>query len=192
MPAEKAWLIPWKICQEFGTFEFSELYSMELNQVIGVFQTRKLHRFPNDMAKNFCSALQMIAAKYDDLASHIWNGTPRSGTIIRRFLAFTGVGLKIATMATNILARDFKVPMQDHRCIDISPDVQVSRVLYRLGFITSPDSIVEAMYCARELYPEFPGIIDFSLWEIGRNWCRPRNRQCQDCYLCDHCPKVTP
>lgn len=49
-----------------------------------------------------------------------------------RFFGFNVVGVKIAIMATNILARDFKVPMQDLNCVDVSPDVQVRRVLTRL------------------------------------------------------------
>ena len=87
-------------------------------------------------------------------------------------------------MAANILARQFKIPMLDYYCIDISPDVHIRRVLYRLGFVekeASPDMVI---YKARELNPEFPGLIDFVCWKIGRNYCRPKFKDCE-CKKCD-------
>lgn len=75
------------------------------------------------MAEFFFDAIQLIHKKYKDNASNIWKDKPKSATIVRRFLEFNGVGVKIATMAANILAREFKIPMQDRICIDISPDV---------------------------------------------------------------------
>ena len=50
-----------------------------------------------------------------------------------RRLEFRGAGPKIATMAANLLARHLKVPFSDYYSIDISVDVQVRRVLSRLG-----------------------------------------------------------
>ncbi len=94
-------------------------------------------------------------------------------------------------MAANILARQFKIPMLDYYCIDISPDVHIRRVLYRLGFVekeASPDMVI---YKARELNPEFQGLIDFVCWEIGRNYCRPKieDCKCEDCFMNEACPK---
>jgi len=48
------------------------------------------------------------------------------------------------------------------------------------------DSII---YKARELNPEFPGIIDFSCWEIERTWCRPNNPNCKECIISSECKK---
>lgn len=189
MKAERAWLIPYRISQEIGGFEFKNLLRLGLGPFKGIFRKTKLHRFNNIMAKNFYSAVQLIHNKYNDDASAIWKDNPKSATLVRRFLEFSGVGIKIATMATNILARDFKISMQDRICIDISPDVQVKRVFIRLGFIPKDASNDELIYCAKELHPEYPGIFDFSAWEIGRNWCRPRNPDCKNCYLNEYCPK---
>ena len=94
-------------------------------------------------------------------------------------------------MAANILARDFKIPLRDFFCIDISPDVHVKRVFKRAGLIpnNAPNENEMLIYTARELYPIYPGIFDLPCWEIGRNWCKPTNPQCNQCYLNDVCPK---
>lgn len=189
--AEKAWLIPYEISKELGGFEFSKLLlSLDLDKVESIFKRKSLHRFNDIMAHNFYLAILRIHERYDDDASNIWGGNPKSATVIRRFLQFRGVGIKIASMAVNILARDFKIPTADKLCIDISPDVQVRRVFIRLGLIDKNAANDELIYCARELNPEYPGIFDVSAWEIGRNWCRPRNPNCVECYLEFHCPKI--
>ena len=90
-------------------------------------------------------------------------------------------------MATNILARQFKIPFSDYYSIDVSPDVHVKRVMYRNGLVNKNASNEEILYKARELYPEFPGIIDYSLWEVGRNWCKPTNPECDNCILKASC-----
>lgn len=187
--AERAWLIPYYISQEIGNFEFKELLKLDLYSIKNIFKKNSLHRFNDMMSTNFYSVIQLIHNKYNDDASKIWSDNPKSAAIVRRFLEFNGVGIKIATMATNILARDFKIPMQDKVCIDISPDVQVKRVFTRTGFISKDSNNDELIYCARELNPNYPGIFDFSAWEIGREWCRPKNPDCDNCYLNEYCPK---
>lgn len=188
--AEKAWLIPHEIRRLFGSFEFGKLKELSRQKIRDYFRDNKLHRFINKMADNFYYAIQDIEQKYDGFATNIWANSPRSATIVRRFLQFRGAGVKIATMAANILARDFKIPMADKYCIDISPDVQVKRVFLRLGLISQNSTNEELIYSARELNPDYPGIFDFSAWEIGRKWCRPTHAKCNDCYLRRHCPKI--
>jgi len=46
------------------------------------------------------------------------------------------------------------------------------------------------IYKARELNPDFPGIIDFSCWEIGRTWCKPKNPKCEECIVANECKKL--
>ena len=188
--AEKAWMIPYEIKTEIGTFDFTQLLSHNLDNIKKIFIKRKLHRFNETMANNFYLGIRMIHDVYEDKASNIWKGLPKSATVVRKFLQFQGVGVKIASMATNILARDFKIKMADKLCIDISPDVQVKRVFTRLGLITMAATNDELIYCARELNPEYPGIFDLSAWEIGRNWCRPKAPYCDNCFLEKWCPKV--
>jgi uncharacterized HhH-GPD family protein len=188
--AERAWLIPYEISREIGSFEFLTLRLLDLDKIREIFVARSLHRFNDIMAKNFYWVVQKIHEKYNDDATNIWRDTPKSAGVVRRFLQFKGVGIKIASMAANILARDFKIPMTDKLCIDVSPDIQVKRVFIRLGLIDNDATNDELIYCARELYPEYPGIFDFSAWEIGRNWCRPKEQSCEKCYLGSYCPKV--
>ena len=93
-------------------------------------------------------------------------------------------------MAANILARNFKIPMSDYYSIDISPDVHVNRVMKRLGYVDDDASREQIIYKAREINPEFPGIIDLVCFEVGREYCRPKNPKCEECSLkneCKHC-----
>jgi endonuclease III len=187
--AERAWIIPFEISKEIKSFKIPQLLKINQEDMVNIFERKSLHRFNEIMGKNFCLATHKIHNNYQDDASNIWKGNPRSATIVRRFLEFDGVGIKIATMAVNILARDFKIPMKDYINIDISPDVHVKRVFKRLGFISKDASNDELIYCARELNPMYPGIFDLSCWEIGRNWCRPNKPICEECYLNSVCNK---
>jgi len=187
--AERAWLNPYEISEEIKSFEFSTLLRVNQEDMIEIFKRKSLHRFNETMDINFYLATRKIHNNYQDDASNIWKDNPRSATIVRRFLEFNGVGIKIATMTANILARDFKVPMEDYINIDISPDVHVKRVFKRLGFMSKDASNDDLIYCARELNLMYPGIFDLSCWEIGRSWCRPNKAICEECYLNDHCIK---
>lgn len=188
---EKAWMVPYEIAKERegDGFKFPKIRELSLEQIKEIFKRKNLHRFNDIMAENFYLAIQKIHKDYNDEASNIWKDNPSSATVVRRFLEFKGVGVKIATMASNILAREFKIPMKDYICIDISPDVHVKRVFNRLGFISKDASNDELIYCARELNPEYPGIFDLPCWEVGRNWCKPRRPKCTNCYLSRYCPK---
>jgi endonuclease-3 len=187
--AERAWLIPHLIRVEIGFFEFDQLLTLDLEFLKELFRKKSLHRFNDTMAGLLYEAIQLIQSKYNGDASMIWQDTPKSATIVRRFLEFRGVGVKIATMAANILSREFKIPMQDRICIDISPDVQVRRVFARLGLIAKDATNDQLIYTARELHTEYPGIFDLSCWEIGRTWCRPTHPACSSCYLNELCSK---
>jgi len=188
--AEKAWAIPYKVKEALGSFEIDVLGSQSLEFYKELFVSQSLHRFSLKMAEVFHSAIHHIQENYDGDASRIWEGNSSSAAVVYRFLQFKGCGIKIATMATNILARNFKIPLSDYYSIDISPDVHVDRVLKRTGLV-HPDSSREALiYKARELNPEFPGIIDFSCWEIGRKYCKPTNPLCSECPIRTECKKV--
>lgn len=187
--AEIAWMIPAKIQEILGSFSIEVLDSLRLDDYLKLFNDHKLHRFNDVMATVFHNAVRKIADEYSQDASKIWRGNPSSAAVVYRFLQFDGVGPKIATMATNILARDFKIPMSDYYSIDVSTDVHILRVLRRSGLVSRNADADSVVYKARELNPEFPGIIDFSCWEIGRTWCRPKRPDCQGCPMQSVCQK---
>ncbi len=189
MKAELAWMIPYRISQLFGDFSMKTLASKSKSKYVAIFRKHKLHRFPESMGKVFYDAVQRIHAEYADDASGIWANRPSSASVVCRFLEFNGVGIKIATMATNILARQYKVPFSDCYSIDVSPDVHVRRVMYRMGLVRKDATIDEIIYKARELCPEFPGIIDFSLWNLGRGTCNAIHPDCEHCRVRAECKR---
>ena len=188
VPAETAWLVPSKIRARVGSFEFADLKPLtEEDWLRLMHEPEPAHRFPDVMARVLHRAIQRIASSYGGLASRIWADQPSSATIVRRFLEFHGAGPKIATMASNILVRDLHIRLRDYRYIDISADVQVCRVMGRLGLAEEGARPEVIVYVARDLNPDFPGIFDLALWDIGRTVCRPQNPQCPKCPLRDLC-----
>lgn len=143
--AEKAWSIPFYfyIKGAVELFALDRLASCSLTFYQNLFMDQSFHRFNVDMAGVFYSGVHLIIEHYDSDAPKIWSGNPSSAAVVYRLLQFKVCGIKIATMATNILARQFNVPFSDYYSIDISPDVHVDRVLKRSGMV-HPDSSREA------------------------------------------------
>lgn len=188
--SERAWEIPYKIRKIFGTFEINELAKVTLNEYINIFEKNRLHRFNKDSAKIFYDAIHKIIHDYNGDVSTIWKNKPSSAKVVYELLQFNGCGLKIATMTANILARQFKIEFSDYYSIDLSTDVHINRVMKRMGFIPKNADNTMIIYKARELNPEFPGIIDFSCWEIGRKYCKPKNPKCIECLVRSECKKI--
>ena len=189
--AELAWDVLYMLKERIGNFLFSSLYDLNKKQINTYFKIpTPLHRFTDKMSDCLHNAIQIIGGKYDSDASKIWSDKPSSAEVVYRFMQIHGVGSKIATMAANILARSFKVKFKDYYSIDISADVHVKRVFNRLGLIEKNASIEEVIYKARSLNPEFPGLLDFPCWEVGRNWCKTQVTECNKCYLTHVCPSA--
>ena len=187
--AEKAWLIPYEISKKLKGFSIkllSELSKKEVNQLMK--EPEPLHWLVNMMSGFFYSNVQRIKNQYYGDASGIWTGKPSSAEVVYRFLEFDGIGPKIATMAANILARDFKILFSDYFSIEISADAHVRRVFSRLGLCSENATVEQVIFKAKALHPEFPGIMDLPCWEIGRNWCKPRSPICSECYMNNICP----
>ncbi|MGA3098129.1 MAG: iron-sulfur cluster loop [Bryobacteraceae bacterium] len=188
---ERAWLVPFKISQklsgEFSIEVLSQLSPGEVNELMS--GPPPLIPFFNKMSDRFYRAVKRIANVYGGNAARIWMGKPPSAEVVYRFLEFDGVGPKIATMAANILARDYKIEFADRSSIDISTDTHVCQVFARLGLCQSEPTFEKVMYKARALNPDYPGIIDLPCWEIGNRWCKRGKPLCDDCCMKDLCPK---
>lgn len=189
MRAERCWMVPYALKRRAGTFRMQRLRRLTDAEVLKAFtKPAPLHRYTAEMARNFQFAIQLIATKYRGDASRIWADEPSSAELVYRFLEFRGVGPKIATMAANILARQFKVSLRDYYSIDVSADVHVKRVFERLGLVGPNADVNQVIFRARSLSPKFPGLLDFPAWEIGREWCRPKRPRCHECYMRSLCP----
>lgn len=189
--AEKAWIIPYKISKKIGSFSIRTLKRLSVADVTRLMtKPEPLHRFVKNMSYSFHSAVQRIARQYEGDAGRIWKGRPQSAEVAYRFLEFDGVGPKIASMATNILAREFKIPFSDYSAIDISADVHVKRVFARLGLCSADASVEQIIYKAKGLYPKFPGLLDSPCWKIGHDWCKPHRPDCAKCYMRELCPSA--
>lgn len=165
----RAWAIPYSVGLKVGGFDFGDFLKIDLSFTKKIFYgPPRLQRFWEIMAENFYLAIQDIDKKYRGNAALIWEGRPKSAAVVRRFLEFKGVGMKIATMATNILARDFKVPMADLSSIETSPDVRVKRFFIENKLLRLNAKNEELIYLARELYPDYPGVFDLPAWKSDR------------------------
>ena len=198
--AQNAWIIPQNVKKIIHSFDMKTLSRLSEEDIYAVFSNMdKIHRFPTRMAKRFFCAVQKIHNDYNDDASKIWADNPPSGIVVSRFLQFEGAGIKIATMATNILVRQYMIQLKDKHCIDISPDTHIVRVFQRLGLI-SEDNLIndkkekdnkaknKAMYMARMINPDYPGILDYPCWDVGKNHCHARTPECNDCPFSHFCP----
>jgi len=188
IPVERAFGIPLELSRRLGFFDMPSLARVSREQCReAMLRPTPLHRFEY-MGDRLYSAIQRIHNVYGDNASRIWAGAPSSAAIKRRFHDFDGAGPKIASMATNILARSFSIPMSDRSGIDISVDSHLLRVFPRLGFAAEGTDAETLRSAARALNPEYPGIFDIALWDLGRTVCGPRNPNCPACELRDVCP----
>ncbi|MBU8933993.1 MAG: iron-sulfur cluster loop [candidate division Zixibacteria bacterium] len=185
--AEVAWGVPYHLKHQLGSFDFSVLSRQSESDIIHMMQDSG-HRFWRVVAQRSFRAIRRIEGEYAGDASLIWTGSPSSAEVVYRFLEFEGMGPKIATMATNILARELKIPMSDYYSIDISVDRHIRRVFQRLGLVPDGATSEQIIFRARSLSPGFPGLLDFPCFEIGRKWCRPENPDCPDCLMRDCCP----
>ncbi|HKI97301.1 MAG TPA: iron-sulfur cluster loop [bacterium] len=187
-----AWEVPFRVSEELGlkSYEFAEFCKPSIEDLVKVFIGTGLHRYPAKMARIFFNTLEHIAQDYDGDARRIWNDKPSSATLIKRFLQFDGMALRMAGRAANSLYRDFKVELSDATSLDISPEYFVRRVFQRTGFISRHSSDEELIYLARELHLKYPGVFDKPCQEIARTVCWKEKPQCRECQLNRACLKI--
>jgi len=188
MPAERAWSSAYQFCRDIVPNRGDLTFENVVNNIHNPVNVN--HRFYNSVANDFVKAIERIRQVYQSNAGAIWANNPICASVVGRFLEFNGVGLKIANMATNILLRDFKIPMQNKTTIDMPVDGNVLRVFKKLGLVPAATLKREIVtYMAKALYPDYPAVFDKGAWEIGKNWCHANRRpECTQCYMKDCCP----
>ena len=194
-----AWSLPHALREEAGGFALDTLLGLEDDVWASVLEDSG-HMLATDMARLLPAALRHIGDRYGEDASRIWADGSSGAAVARRFVAFDGVGPKIANMAVNILIRDFHIgllpPMPD-----IAVDTHVLRVFERLGLLdrlehsqlrsTRDKQGLRLQLRARELSPEWPGELDWPAWHLGTKWCHAgRAPACGECYMGSVCPRV--
>jgi uncharacterized HhH-GPD family protein len=188
--AEVAWSAPYELRKRLGHFDvckMAELTDAEIESIIC--GKKKLHRFWKTTGKRIVDAARKVVQEYGCDAAKMWSDEPRAEDLEGRFREFAGIGQKKASMAVNILARDFGVPIQNWSGIDVSNDVMIKRVFLRAGLATrnTEEAIIEA---GRILNPDYPGALDHPAWIIGREYCLNSAPICSSCPLHDICPKL--
>ena len=197
--ADIAWSLPHAIRQAAGDFEFETLAGLRKSAWSAVLASSG-HRLATEMERLLPSAIRYIGERYGGDAARIWANGSSGVAVARRFLAFDGVGPKIANMAANILIRDFGVELTTPMP-DIAVDTHVLRVFERLGLLrplahsrlrsTTEKQKIRLQLRARELNPDWPGQLDWPAWHIGRTWCHAgREPACGECYMGPVCPSA--
>ena len=182
--AEAVWEIPFLLNKKLGHPDPQELSQMSVDQLEDMLRSlERKPRFPRQSARTITSLSQLVFGQFHGNAAEIWESR-KPLDVVKTLEQIWGVGPGIAHMVVRILVDEFGYDpgTTGLRQIDVKADTHVVRVFYRTGLtpVRSGKACVEA---ARQLYPEFPGLLDWPAWEIGRTWCREHDPGCAACPL---------
>lgn len=189
--AEAVWAIPFLLKEELGHLDPRLLSSMSEDELERKLRQLSRHaRFPRQCARTIISLAGLVMGRFGGEATAVWKGREPL-EVVETLKEVWGVGPGIAHMAVRILTDEFgyRPNPASLRGIDVKADRHVIRVFYRTGLSTvmSGEACVEA---ARQSHPEFPGLLDWPSWEIGRTWCHEHDPDCTTCPLCHVCSKT--
>jgi len=189
--AEAVWEIPFLLKKKLGHLNPQLLSQMSVDQLEEALRSlERKPRFPRQSARTMLSLSKLVFEQFHENVASIWQGREplRVVQILERIW---GIGPGIAHMIVRILIDEFgyNPGREGLSQIDVKPDIHVVRIFYRTGLILerSGSACVEA---ARQLYPKFPGVLDWPAWEIGRTWCHDHNPECVDCPLYSVCSRI--
>lgn len=189
--AEAVWQIPFLLKKKLGHLDPQALSQMSEDEMEGTLrQLNRQPRFPRQSARTIASLAKLVTDKFNGDAASVWKGREPLD-VVETLQEIWGVGPGIAHMAVRILIDEFGYQPSPGslRTIDVKADRHVARVFYRTGLtgVRSEKACIEA---ARQLHPEFPGLLDWPAWEIGRTWCDEHNPDCVTCPLCRVCLRI--
>ena len=186
--------IAWGIHNHIKFYSFEDISKFDKNAWEKILTKTEYNR-PYKLAKEYVLAIDLIKKKYNGQVEKIWTESTSYSEIIAKLLEFQGVGVKIATMATNLLKRHFDVGknFNDECFMDISPDTHVRQVFRKLGFIDNnidnpakEKNII--VYTARALNPKAPYLLDYPCFMIGKEFCKKKGKKkCSECPVSDCC-----
>lgn len=192
IPADRAWKAPSELKERIGHLDPKKISAMNPEELTKAISMKPaLHRYVNKMSDWILEASKRLIKLYNGDARNVWNDKLQANELVRRFEGFKGIKQKKASMATNILVRDYRIEIKDKEGIDVSNDRHVRRVFLRSGLIEYDDQD-EVIRIARELNPKYPGIFDLPAWMIGglrrsggKGWCKRNGKkaQCDKCWI---------
>lgn len=186
--AESIWKIPYMLYRKVGHLNPSIFASMPTDQMEDIIRSLPIKpRYPRQSAETIIELSNLVVNKYHGNTKEIWaNKEPNE--ILMVLLSVKGIGTGIANMIIRILVDEFDYypGKEGYKQIDIKPDVHVIRVFFRTGLVNKKDS-KSCVETARILNPDYPGLLDWPAWEIGRTWCDENRPKCNDCPLDNVC-----
>jgi len=190
MPAEVVWQIPYNMFSSLGHLDIHIISKMSGQDVLSLFEKLpRKPRYPPQMAMQTVEAARKIITDYSGKVENIWADNLTCNQVQKRFEEFNGIGQKKAAMAVSMIVKKYNFPIRERSGLDIASDSLVIRVFKRCGFIEYEDKAL-TISKARELNPDYPGILDRPCWEIGRSYCFATNPDCEYCPIGDCCPKL--
>lgn len=190
IPAERAWAGPYLLAQRLGHLDLRRLATEREAVAAAVAQRPALHRFKITVAAWISDMAALLLERWGGSAATLWADHPSAIELRRRLEQFPGIGHKKAAMAVELLVRCFGAEVCELAGGTVAYDTHVRRVFLRSGLVDAdtPDEVDRA---AREASPASPSAIDLPVWLIGRQWCRPTDPHCDECWLARECPRLT-
>ena len=190
--------IAWSIHSYIKEYSFDEMLKFDVKKWEKILLKTGYNR-PYKLAEEYCNAINTIKVKYKGNVEKLWTESSSYAEIISKFLEFNGIGIKIATMATNLLKRYFGIEKNchDEHFMDISPDTHVRNIFKKLGFIdenisdNSDKENKRIIYAARALNPNAPYALDYPCYIIGKTFCHKRGqKRCTECPIREYCQSM--
>jgi len=144
---------------------------------------RKPHRFRKGYTRLWGIAND-ICARYEGDARNIWLGRSPFDALVH--LWALGAGDQISRLIVGALRDCGEI---EGGSGDVKADVHLRRVLGRAvyGEEISGANAAKVIELTRQLNPIDPWLLDWPLWNIGKDYCKPTDPKCSECYLHPHC-----
>ena len=112
--SEVAWRAPAGLEQRLGHLDISTLAIMDTEMIQAAISTRPaLHPFSKTMAKHVVGSCQLLCDLYDRDPARVWDDRPTATELVRRLMAFPGIGRHKAEVGLFLLSCEYGVPIQE-------------------------------------------------------------------------------